>query len=112
MLRGVDAYQFLFLVLFACGIGGPISQDVMLLATGAFTLQGLMQPVPAMVVAWLSLIAGDTLTFWTGHHWGARWIRRPWAHRFVPPAALPALEAGALRWGGALSFITRFLPGQ
>jgi membrane protein DedA with SNARE-associated domain len=111
-LRGFDAYLILFVALFACGIGGPVSQDVLLLATGAFSLQGVVQPVPAMLVAWLALLAGDALTFWTGHYYGARWVRRPWAHGLVPPERLPGLEQGALRWGAPLSFVTRFLPGQ
>lgn len=111
-LRGFDAYLVLFVVLFTCGIGGPVSQDVMLLATGAFSLQGIVQPVPAMLIAWVALLAGDALTFWTGHYYGARWVRRPWAHGFVPPERLPGLEQGALRWGAPLSFVTRFLPGQ
>ena len=111
-LRGGDAYFLLFALLFACGIAGPISEDALLLAAATFGSQGGMQPFAMMLVAWLGLMAGDTLTFWTGRGWGARWIRRPWAQRFVPPERLPGLEAGVRRWGPVLAFITRFLPGQ
>lgn len=111
-LHGGDAYFLFFALLFACGIAGPISEDALLLAAATFGSQGGMQPFAMMLVAWLGIMAGDTLTFWTGHRWGARWIRRPWAQRFVPPGRLPGLEAGVRRFGPVLAFVARFLPGQ
>lgn len=111
-LHGSDAYILFFALVFACGIAGPISEDALLLAAATFASQGGMQPFAMMLVAWLGLMAGDTLTFWTGHRWGARWIRRPWAQRFVPPERLPGLESGVRRWGPVLAFVARFLPGQ
>nr|WP_283254215.1 VTT domain-containing protein [Ramlibacter paludis] len=65
-----------------------------------------------MAIAWLAVIGGDLLTFWTGRHFGARWVRRPWAARIVPPQHLPALEERVRRWGPLAAFVTRFLPGQ
>lgn len=111
-LRGSDAYIFFFALLFTCGVGAPWAADVLLVAAAGFSLQGAMQPGPLMVVAWMAIVLGDALTFWTGHHYGARWVRRPWAQGFVPPQRLPGLEAGMRRWGPALGFVTRFLPGQ
>jgi membrane protein DedA with SNARE-associated domain len=111
-LQGPDAYILFFALVFGAGIAGPISEDALLLAAATFAAQGGMHPLPMMVVAWVALLAGDALTFWTGRHWGARWVRRPWAQRFVPPERLPALEQGTRRFGPVLAFVTRFLPGQ
>src|SRR5690348_1582614 len=91
-LRGVQAYEAVFLLLFLCGIGMPLSQDMLLLAAAGFVSLGAMAMGPLLLVCVLGLLAGDALTFWTGRHWGARWIRRPWAARFVPPERLPAIE--------------------
>lgn len=111
-LHGGDAYFFLFVLLAAAGIGAPWGQDVVLLAAAALTLQGGMTVLPMMLVAAAALLAGDALSVWVGRHYGARWIRRPWAAKLVAPARLPALEERMRRSGTALSFLTRFLPGQ
>ena len=111
-LHGTQAYSWLFLLMALCGMGAPVSQDMLLLAAGGFTLTGAMQPVPVVFVAAAGLLAGDLFTFWVGHHYGARWVRRPWAANFVPQEKLPGMEAAARRWALPFSFVTRFLPGQ
>lgn len=111
-LHGAQAYEAVFLLLFLCGIGMPLSQDMLLLAAAGFVSLGTMALGPLAVVSVLGLLAGDAVTFWTGRHWGARWIRRPWAARYVPPERLAAMEGAAHRHGAWASFVTRLLPGQ
>lgn len=111
-LHGGSAYFLLFVLVAAAGVGAPLAQDVLLLAASALTLQGGLQLLPMVVVAWCGVLAGDVLTFFTGHHYGARWVRRPWAARWVPPDCLPAAEALMRRWGAGFCFVTRWLPGQ
>jgi membrane-associated protein len=110
--QGLPAYGWLFTLLFLCGIGAPIAQDVLLIAAAQQTLAGALNPVLFVIVAALGLLAGDALTFWTGHYYGARWVRRPWAARLVPPQHLPAMEDLARRHAVPASFVTRFLVGQ
>ena len=111
-LQGAQAYAGVFVLLLLCGMGAPLSQDMILLAAGSFTLIGTMQPLPLVLVAAAGLLAGDAFGFWVGHDWGAKWVRKPWAANFVPPERLPAIEAGVRRYALPLSFVTRFLPGQ
>jgi len=111
-LQGLQAYGWVFLLLALGGMGAPVSQDMLLLAAAGMTLLGAMQPGPLLAVAALGLLAGDVFTFWVGRHWGARWVRRPWAASFVAPERLPALEDKARRHALPSSFVTRFLPGQ
>lgn len=111
-LQGASAYFLLFVLLVGSGIGAPFAQDIVLLAAAAFTWQGGLQLAPMLLVAWAGVVAGDLVTLFTGHHYGARWVRQPWAARWVAPERLPAAEAFMRRWGGAFSFVTRFLPGQ
>jgi membrane protein DedA with SNARE-associated domain len=112
-LPAIPAYVAAGLLLLAAGLGGiGVAQDILLLALAAFTMQGTMQVVPLVVVAWLSILAGDALSLSIGHRYGARWVRRPWAARFVPPERLPGLEEKTRRIGAIGSFVTRFLPGQ
>jgi membrane protein DedA with SNARE-associated domain len=112
-LHGPPAHALLFLLVALAGIGAPWAQDVVLLAAAALTVQaGGLHPLAMAATAWLAIVAGDALSVWFGHHYGARWVRRPWAARFVPPQRLPGLEEGARRHAEPLSFVTRFLPGQ
>jgi membrane protein DedA with SNARE-associated domain len=122
LLHGAEAHSLLFLLLAVGGLGAPWSQDIVLLAAAAMTLEGGapgtlqatggLGPAAVMAVGVLGVLAGDALSLWFGRHYGARWIRRPWAAKFVPPERLPALEEGMRRYGALLAFVTRFLPGQ
>src|SRR4051812_39793301 len=109
-LQGVPAYALLFALLFSCGIGAPLNEDILLLAAAALTLRGVMEPVPLMVVAWFGLVAGDALVFHWGHRFGTRLLRHRVAARIVPEQRLLALQATMLRYGPAYIFVVRFMP--
>ena len=112
-LHGGAGYALLFMLVATAGLGAPWAQDIVLLAAVALgPPAGGLHPAAVALVAWSAILAGDALSVWFGHHYGARWVRRPWAARFVPPARLPGLEDGMRRHAAVLSFITRFLPGQ
>jgi membrane protein DedA with SNARE-associated domain len=110
-LQGFPAYALLFALLFSCGIGAPINEDILLLAAAALTLQGVMDPIPLMIVSWFGLIAGDALTFHWGHRFGARMLRHRWAARVIPPSRLESTQDTMRRYGPAYIFVVRFLPG-
>jgi len=110
-LQGVPAYALLFALLFSCGIGAPMNEDIVLLAAAALTLKGVMEPVPLMVVAWFGLVGGDALVFHWGHRFGARLLRHRFAARIVSEARLSALQDTMRRYGPAYIFVVRFMPG-
>jgi membrane-associated protein len=108
-LHGFPAYGALFLLLFLCGVGLPmIAQDVLLLAAAGLGLQS----IPLMLAAWLGIMAGDALTFYWGHHYGAKWVRDERAAHLFPPERLARWEEAARRIALPLCFVTRFLPGM
>jgi len=110
-LQGLPAYALTLGLLFGCGIGLPMNEDIVLLAAAALTLQGIMEPIPLMVVAWLGLIAGDALIFHWGHRYGARLLRRRFFARMLPETRLQTMQATMTRYGPAYIFVVRFLPG-
>lgn len=110
-LQGVPAYALLLALLFGCGIGLPMNEDIVLLAAAALTLQRIMDPVPLMVVAWMGLLAGDALIFHWGHRYGAALLRRRFFARMLPEARLLSMQATMTRVGPAYIFVVRFLPG-
>jgi membrane protein DedA with SNARE-associated domain len=110
-LQGFPAYALLFALLFSCGIGAPINEDILLLAAAALTLKGIMDPVPLMVVAWFGLVLGDALVFYWGHRFGARLLRHRYFARVVPEARLASMQDTMRRYGPAYIFVVRFMPG-
>lgn len=110
-LQGFPAYALLFGLLFSCGIGAPINEDILLLAAAALTLKGIMDPVPLMVVAWFGLIGGDGLVFHWGHRFGARLLRHRWARRIVSEERLASMQETMRRYGPGYIFVVRFMPG-
>ncbi len=110
-LQGLPAYALMFALLFGCGIGAPMNEDIVLLAAAALTLKGVMEPVPLMAVAWLGLIGGDALVFHWGHRFGTRLLRQPFLARLVSEARLEAMQATMRHYGPAYIFVVRFMPG-
>ena len=110
-LQGVPAYALLFGLLFGCGIGAPMNEDIVLLVAAALTLNGVMAPLPLMAVAWFGLVAGDALIFHLGHRIGPRILHSRWAARIVPPGRLAGFQERVRRGGPAYIFAIRFMPG-
>lgn len=110
-LQGAPAYGLLLVLLVGCGVGLPMNEDIVLLAAAALTLQGIMDPVVLMIVAWLGLVGGDGLVFHWGHRYGAQVLRRRPFARMLPEARLLQMQATMTRYGPAYIFVVRFLPG-
>lgn len=110
-LQGSGAYALLFALLVACGIGAPMNEDIVLLVAAALTLNGVMEPLPLIAVAWVGLLAGDGLVFHWGHRFGPRILGTRFFARIVPPARLAGLQARVRRGGPAYIFLIRFMPG-
>ena len=110
-LQGLPAYALMFALLFGCGVGLPMNEDIVLLAAAALTLKGVMDPVPLMVVAWFGLVGGDALVFHWGHRFGTRLLRMRFFARMVPEARLQTMQATMRHYGPAYIFVVRFMPG-
>ena len=110
-LQGLPAYALMFALLFGCGVGLPMNEDIVLLAAAALTLKGVMDPLPLMVVAWFGLVGGDALVFHWGHRFGTRLLRMRFFARMVPEARLQTMQATMRHYGPAYIFVVSFMPG-
>jgi membrane protein DedA with SNARE-associated domain len=110
-LQGLPAYALLFVLLFSCGIGAPMNEDIVLLVAAALTLTGVMERWPLMVVAWLGLVGGDALVFFWGRRLGPRLFRTRWFGRIVAEQRLAEFQERVRRGGPASIFTIRFMPG-
>lgn len=110
-LQGLPAYALTFGLLFGCGVGLPMNEDIVLLAASALTLKGVMDPIPLMVVAWFGLVGGDALVFHWGRRYGTRLLRIRFFARMISEERLQTMQATMRRYGPAYIFVVRFLPG-
>ena len=63
-------YPVLFGLLFSCGVGLPLPEDIPLLMAGFFVATGKMHLLPAAACAWLGIIGGDCVLYYVGRRYG------------------------------------------
>ncbi len=63
-------YLGIFTVLFLGGLGAPIPEELPVLAAGALAHEGYMRWWIALPVCFFGVLAGDSVLYWVGHHWG------------------------------------------
>lgn len=65
-------YAGIFAVLFIAGLGVPIPEEAPVLAAGVLSSVGTTRWWIALPVCIAGVLAGDTVLYWIGHHWGER----------------------------------------
>ena len=63
-------YFILFGLLFACGLGLPLPEDIPLLLGGYFVAIGEMNIVLVGILAWSGIIGGDCCLYWLSRRYG------------------------------------------
>jgi membrane protein DedA with SNARE-associated domain len=69
-LMGTWGYPVLFGLLFSCGMGVPLPEDVPLLLAGYFIAIGKMHWVLAAICAWCGIVGGDCMLYSFGRRYG------------------------------------------
>ena len=104
-------YVALVAVLVAAGLGAPISEDLVLLLSGALAAQGVTDFWPTVVVGYLGVLVGDVLI----HQWGARMGQRAYSSKLVQRALSPErqekLREHFARHGMLTVVVGRHTPG-
>jgi membrane protein DedA with SNARE-associated domain len=115
-LLGRFTYVAILAVLTAAGLGAPISEDLVLLlsgalASGALAGRGITDFLPTLVVAYGGVIFGDLLI----HQWGKRLGPRAYEHRIVRKVLSverqEKLRSHFARHGGLTVIVGRHMPG-
>src|SRR5689334_10892060 len=66
----VGGYIALFGLLFACGLGLPLPEDIPLMIAGALVAKGQMHLLGAGIAAWCGIIGGDIMLYHFGKRFG------------------------------------------
>jgi membrane protein DedA with SNARE-associated domain len=101
----------IFGLLFACGLGLPLPEDLPLMAGGYFIGIGTMHPVPVCVLAWLGIVGGDCMLYRLGRKYGLNITKVPVVGRHVTQERILRAERLFDRWGIWVVAVGRLVAG-
>jgi len=104
-------YAVLFLLLFSCGLGVPLPEDIPLVAAGIMVGSGKMHLVIAAVVAWCGIIGGDCVLYHIGKAYGLEITRVPFIGKHVTAARIQRAQRMFEKYGVLVIGIGRMLAG-
>ncbi len=110
-LVGEFSYPAVFLLLVACGLGFPFSEDVIVIAGGTAVAAGDGSFVLMAMTAFAGKLVGDSLIFRMGRKLGPRVFENRRFARLFTPARVRWIGDHFQRWGMASVIAARFLPG-
>ena len=104
-------YAAMFGILFCCGMGLPIPEEVTLLGSGLAVGWGQADYLLASTFCVLGILAGDSIIFSLGRYCG-RWFLSCRPMRWVlPEGRQHRVERLFARHGSKTVFVARFMPG-
>lgn len=101
----------IFVLLFACGLGLPLPEDVPLLAGGFFSAHGEMNLVAVCVLAWLGIVGGDCVLYRLGRKYGLNITKLPMIGKHVTQERILRAERLFDRWGVWVVAVGRLVAG-
>ena len=104
-------YVVLFGLLFACGLGLPLPEDVPLIVAGALIAKGQMNWVVAAICAWCGIIGGDCVLYYMGRRFGLEITRVPFIGKHVTKERIQRVEKLFHRHGVGVVAVGRLVAG-
>ena len=104
-------YVLLFLLLFLCGVGFPMAEELVLLGGGVLVASAVLRPLPMLLSTFSGTIIGDVLLFLLGRGLATRLTTSVFLTRWLPLHQIAKGRAFFARYGNATVFLARFLPG-
>src|SRR5437762_430594 len=104
-------YVVLFGLLFACGLGLPLPEDVPLIISGALIARGQMHLALAAVCAWCGIIGGDIVLYHLGKKFGLEITRVPFIGKHVTKSRIRRVEKLFESYGVGVVAVGRLFAG-
>lgn len=104
-------YLGIFLVLFVAGLGLPIPEEIPVLAAGVLAKEEVVRWWVALPVCIVGVLAGDTVLYWLGHHWGEHILEWRVVRRLLTREREESLKAAYRRHGVKIVFVARHITG-
>jgi membrane protein DedA with SNARE-associated domain len=110
-LIGRFHYLAPFTILFLCGLGFPLPEEVALVGAGILLYQGKVEFAAITVVCSIAILLGDAVPYWLGRQWGIAALKSPWMAKILHPERFTKLERRFAEHGNWVIFSCRFMPG-
>src|SRR5436190_7976747 len=111
MNRGGIGYGVLFGMLFLCGLGLPVPEDIPLIVSGILIGSHKMHFAVAAPLAWAGIIGGDCVLYMLGRTYGLNITRVPFVGKHVTKARIEKAEKLFERWGIWVVAVGRLFAG-
>jgi membrane protein DedA with SNARE-associated domain len=109
LLKG--SYGALFGLLFSCGLGLPLPEDVPLIAAGILIYHHQMHLALAAPLAWLGIIGGDCILYTLGYRYGENISKLPVIGKHITHARLQRAEVLFRKYGAWMVAVGRLFMG-
>lgn len=110
-LSGYASYWIIFGILFACGLGFPLPEDIPLIATGYLIWDETMSAFPGFLVCMAGVLIGDCILYIVGSRMGFAVLKQPRFQRIFPPKKVKRTRAYFRKYGEKIVFFARFVAG-
>ncbi|MFH1727600.1 MAG: DedA family protein [Pseudomonadota bacterium] len=104
-------YLGIFAVLFLCGLGLPIPEDITIFTAGYLSFTGRINLFPAFLVCMSGVLLGDLTIYTIGRIGGSALIEKKFFQRIFTTKRLNKAISFSMKYGGKTVFFARFLPG-
>lgn len=104
-------YVVIFGLLFSCGLGVPLPEDIPLIAGGFLVGTGHLSLVPTAIAAWCGIIGGDLVLYHLGKRYGLNIKQVPFVGRHVTEERIRQAEVLFERYGFWVVAIGRLFAG-
>lgn len=115
IVNAMTEYPYLVVgvLLVVCGLGLPLPEEIVLLATGYFCAKFPDRAEPAwmMLCCGAAILVGDVIPFLAGRTFGTRLLRLRWLRYVVTRKRLMDFDRWFRRRGDLVIVIARFLAG-
>lgn len=108
---GAFSYPAVFLFLVLCGLGAPLSEDLIIVTGGIVAAKSGASLPLMMLTSFVGVVVGDSLLYRLGRTLGPRVFAHPRLKRILTPARIHFLHTQFARRGAFAVFLVRFLPG-
>ena len=99
------------MILFLCGLGLPIPEELTLLTGGFFVHLGIIRFYPTLGVGFCGILAGDLAIYSIGKKWGQDLLTHRNLRRIITEKRLERVSRFFRDHGSKTVFIARFISG-
>lgn len=105
------SYPLVFILLLACGMGAPLSEELILVVGGLVVAHGHGH-LPSMILTGVAgAVVGDQMLYHVGRKVGSKALNNKRLGKLLTPKRVAWIEGHFKRNGLLTVFVARFLPG-